>query len=229
MNGRSDVATDGETVQTDSIPESLSAGSTVLVASAGDPSQHAVGLRVLRQSGGADDTALVVTTTESADRTVETYERLPPAGERTSLGIVDTTSEHQSVSALYGETPAVFTPSPGDLERLVMALSEISGSTPPSNGARHLVFRSLTPILETTSTDRVCRVLERTMGLQSPAGLCLFGLDYTAHDEETMARVTELVDGVLWVTRSSEDRLEFEYRPAKGRYTRSMASGETGG
>lgn len=227
MNGRSDIATDGETMHIDSFPESLSAGSRVLIASAGDPSQYAVDLHALRQFGQAGDTALVVTTTESADKTIETYEGLCPAVERPSLRLVDTTSERQSVSALYDETPVVFTPGPDDLERLVMALSELSGETPTSNGTHHFLVRSLTPILETAPTDRVCGILERLMGLQSQSGLCLLGLDYTAHDEETMAAVTGLVDGVLWVTEPSPGHLEFEYRPTSGRYLRSASGGET--
>lgn len=216
--GRSDVSTDREALQVDGFPDGLTAGSTVLVASAGDPSRYAVGLHVLRRYGTADDEALVVTTTDSVDRTVETHERLCPESDRPSLGVVDTTSKQQSVSVLYGETPVVFTPSSGDLERLVLALSDLSGNGPPTEGARHLVVRSLTPILETTSTARVCTVLERITGVRSESGLCLLGFDYTAHDEETMTTVAERVDGVLWVTQSGSDRLKLEYRPATGRH-----------
>lgn len=134
MDGSSDDAVDPEAPRIGGLPDGPSSGSTVLVASTGDPSRDALGLRILRRYGTATDTAFVVTTTESADRTIETYADLEAGTDRPSLGIVDTTSEQQSVSALYGETPVVFTPSPGDLERLVLALSELSGNTPLSNG-----------------------------------------------------------------------------------------------
>lgn len=210
-----DAIPEEEAFQTGEFPDSLATGSTVLVANAGDPAQSAVGLRLLCQYGQADDTALIVTTTESADQTIETHERLCSSN-RPSLGIVDTTSREQSVSALYGETPVVFTPSPGDLERLVIALSDLSGNGPSSSETRHLCVRSLTPILEQSSTSRVCQVLERVTGLRSETGLCLLGLDYTAHGEETMAAIAEQVDGILWVTQPTPTRLEFEYQPARG-------------
>lgn len=218
-------APDTESVQIEALPDGLDGGSTVLVASAGDPSQRAIGLRILCRRGTADDVALVVTTTESADTTVETYERVGTDGDRPALGIVDTTSDDPSVAAVYSEIPVVFTPSSDDLERLVLALSDLSERLSPSSGERHLVLRSLTPILESTPVARICTVLERITGLRSENGLCLLGIDHTAHDEETMTALTEHVDGVLWVTYPSPDEVAFECRPSRG-HSRSVMSGD---
>ncbi|MEF8779986.1 MAG: hypothetical protein V5A46_04855 [Haloferacaceae archaeon] len=210
-------STSDPTLQVDPLPDGLGRGSTVLVATSGDPSRPAVCLRVLCAQGTGGDTAVVVTTTESADRTIATYEQLGGKTGRPSISIVDTVSEQQSVSAHYGGTHVVFTPSPGDLERLVMALSELSDSAVPNSEARHLVIRSLTPILEASSVTHVSTVLERITGLRSGSGLCLLGIDYTAHDEETMAAIGKLVDGVLWATQPSPNRLAFDYQPTRGR------------
>lgn len=224
MNGSSHDTVDPEAIKIDPLPDSLSGGSTALVASTGDPAQHAICLRLLDWHGTAADTGVVVTTTESADQTIETYAALETETDQPSLGIVDTTSEQQSVSAPYGETPVVFTPSPGDLERLVLALSDVSETMSPSNGARHLVMRSLTPVLESAPTSRVCTVLERITGLRSEDGLCLIGLDYTAHDQETMTALADVVDGVLWITHSAPDQLEFNYQSTRNRYNRPLLS-----
>lgn len=226
MEGQSDTPVNGEALQVAPFPDSLGGGSTVLAARASDPSQVAVSLRVLTSQGTAEDTALVVTTTESVDQTIKVYTGLKTKAERPSLGIVDTMSEQQSVSALYGDTPVVFTPSPGDLERLVLALSDLSGTITPTSGARHLVIRSLTPILEASSPGRVSTVLERITGLRSETGLGLLGIDYTAHDEATMETMADLVDGVLWVTQPSPDRLAFEYQRTRGRNSRSIPGGD---
>ncbi|MFC7116652.1 hypothetical protein ACFQH2_19235 [Natronoarchaeum sp. GCM10025703] len=227
MDGNSDSTVEIEALQVDPLPNSLSGGSTVLVATTGDPSQYAVCLRILCMQGTEEDTAFVVTTTESADRTIAVYDRLGGETGRPSISIVDTVSEQQSVSALYGESHVVFTPSPGDLERLVMALSDLSDSSAPSNGAHHLVIRSLTPILKASSATRVSTVLERITGLRSESGLCLLGIDYTAHDEETIAAIAPLVDGVLWVNQPLPDRLSFDYQPTRGRHSRSVLGGGT--
>lgn len=214
----SNTPTEQDELHIDGFPTSLVEGSTILLANAGDPSQHAVVLRILSEYGTADDTAFTVTTTESADQTIETSEHLGSESKQPALRIVDTTSEQQSVSAPYSETPVVFTPSSGDLERLAVALAELSGTPSSTDGEHHLAIRSLTPILETTPTTRVCNLLTRITGLRSETGLCLLGIDYTAHDEETMAAISEQVDGVLWTTPHSTNHLELEYQPTNGRY-----------
>lgn len=206
----------------ETVPDGLTAGSTVLVASAGEPSRSALGLRLLGRFGTRDDSAVVVTTTESAERTVETFEELRPVGNGPSIGLVDTVSEQQSVSARYDAIPVVYTPSSSDLERLVMALSEVAGQFAPSAGDRHLLVRSLTPLLKSTSTARVASVLDRITGYRSDMGISMIGLDYTALDAETMATVTDRVDGILWATQGSSDGVDITYSPARARHARQV-------
>jgi hypothetical protein len=227
MDGGSGPHENIDLSENDSFPASLKSGTSVLVASAGDPAEYAVSLRILCNQGTAKDTALLVTTTENAEQTIERYEHCLPETERPSLGIVDTTSQ-QSISALYCEPPIVFTPSPGDLERLVLGLSDLSEKTAPAEGAQHLVIRSLTPILDVLSADRVETVLEKVVELRSETGLSLFGIDYTSHDEETMAAVANSMDGVLWVTQLSETGFAFDYQPRTDRYSSSALGGGTG-
>jgi hypothetical protein len=197
-------------------PDSFSTGVTVLIATAGEPSQAAVDIQALCAFGNPSDRALVVTTTESVTETLETFDHVCVDSERPALSFVETTSTQPSVPAIYDETPIILTPSPGDLERIVVALAELSEDTLPVTGNRHLVVRSLTPMLESTSTSQVCTVLERITGLRSGNGLCLFGLDYTAHDESTLETIVEQVDGVLWVTQEDSDSIQLEYRPTRG-------------
>lgn len=210
---------DGPLPRVDSLPERVEDGATVLVATAGDPTQYGPCLDILYQRGQHDDLALVVTTTGSAAGTVERYGGLGRGRDGPALALVDTVSEGQSVSAVYDETPVMFTPAPGDVERLVIALSDLTEGGPSASGDRHLVIRSLTPILEAASTDRVLAVLGRILGLRTGAGLCLLGIDYTAHDEATRSAIADRTDGVLWVTQPSSDQLAVEYEPSEGRYS----------
>lgn len=207
-------------------PDSLTAGATVLVATAGRTTRTAVGLQALCGFGHAEDVALVVATTDSADRTVDRYETVCSNRTRPALELVDTTADQQ-VSAMYDETPVVRTPSPGDLERLVLAVSELAEGGPPTDGERHLLVQSLTPILEVAPTDRVCTILDRMTGLRSQAGLCLLEIDYTAHDEGTMSALADRVDGVLWVSRSKSDGTTLDYRPTRKRSTVSTRGFES--
>lgn len=207
-------------------PEAIDAGATVLLAGNVDPSTYALGLRALYQCSQADDTAVVVTTTESAEQTLDTYSSVCPTDDRPRIGIVDTTSEQQYVSAVYDASPVVFTPS--DLERIVMALAEITGNQAPTNGTRHLVVRSLTPLLRDSPTNAVCNVMERISGLRAESGLGLFGLDYTQHDEATMSKLAERVEYILWVSHGHESGLEFELQTA-GASVRGHATGSRPG
>lgn len=207
----------GATPQTPiALPQALTDGATLLVVGPDDPSDTAVSLRLLSQYGNPDDTALVVTTRASADETIQTWEGVSEAAHRPAIAIVDTTSEEQSIAAAYGEVPTVFTPSSGDVERIVMGLSELSGSARPRNRSRHLVIRSLTPILEAASTERVCQVLERIEGLRTGSGLGLYGIDVSAHDTATLAALAETVDGVVWVERSSAGGFDVTYQSNRG-------------
>lgn len=203
------------------LPGRLADGMTVLVAGPNDPSFDAVGLQILSELGRPADSALVVSTTESVTRTTETYDLVSSGTDRPSLGVVDTTSKRQSISVLSDDTPVVYTPAPGDIERLIVALSELTGDDAPGKGDRHLLVRSLTPILESTSLSLVCTALERITGLRTERGLCLLGVDQTAHDGETRRAITDVVDGVLRVTRTDHGQISFEFELTSGRYSRS--------
>lgn len=225
MNDQGDVSVNDEQFRDRTTPDLLDDGATVLLAAAGDPTRDGIGLQLLRQFGAVEDTALVVTTTEGSEQAVETYRSLGPSTNGPSLRLVDTVSQQQSIAAIYDETPVIFTPSQGDLERLVMALSELTDPDPPTNGARHLLVRSLTPIIDASSLSRVESVLERITGLRSDDGLCILALDYTSHDEATLIGLSGLVDGILWVTQSASGDVEFEYRPARAQTSPRLPNG----
>lgn len=212
MGEATDAAVDPGAVQVDPLPDAFARGTTVLLAGAGDPARYALALRALRRRGTAAEPALVVTTTESAEATLDAYAALQDGGP--SLALADAASSEQYVTARYDETPTAFVPSPGDLERLVVSLSELSGTRPPAGGTRHFAVRSLTPVLRSAPTGRVCTVLERITGLRSGSGVGVFGVDYTAHDENTIAALSDRVDAVLRAEWRAEDRLAFEFDPA---------------
>lgn len=217
MTAPSEPTTERVLLQPDTLPATLSTGATILVASDGDPTEQALGLQLLSWFGGSDDTALVVTTDQGADQTVSQFEHVSEGENRPSLGLVDTVSKAQSLSSLYGEPRVVFTPSNGDLTRLVVGLAQLSGDQPPSTGERHLLVRSLTPILETTDTDQVCSVLQQITGVRTEAGISVLGLDCTAHERSTITALGEQVEGILWVTSESDGGFDVEYQPTNDR------------
>jgi hypothetical protein len=194
-------------------PDAVTDGATVLLCGF-DPTEFALGLRCLGQFGSADDSAIVVTTKQGVSETSETYSSLTGSTPGASIGVVDMVSEGQSISAAYGEVPTVYTPSQGDTERLVIALSDLTGKI-AAGGNRHLVVRSLSPMLSATSTANVSDVVERISGLRTADGLAVFGLDYMAHDEATVAAIAETADRVLWITEQSDGDIEMDLRSTR--------------
>ena len=205
----------------DAFPETLTGGRTLLVACPGHPRHYALGLQALATNADSTDTGIIVTTAETATETIDTFDALAGTESGLTLKFVDTSSPDQSLSAVYDETPVIFTPSPGDLERLTIALSDLTDVTQPQDGDQHLIVRSLTPILETTPTERVETVLDRVTGLRTGNGLCLLGIDYTAHDEATLQTLAGHTDGILWLSHTADGNLEIDYQPSTGRYSPS--------
>lgn len=191
--------------------------STILIAGPEPPARHGVGLRVLCQNGDADETALVVTTLTGSEQTVHDYSRLCNEDLCPSLRLVDTTADYPSGRRSYKQRPVVFVPGAEDIERVVVALSDLTDTRSGAGVTRHLLIDSLTPVLRTAPTGSVCRMVSRVADIRSGGGHCLFGLDYTAHSAETMAAVTAHVDGILWVTQS-EETVALGYRPARRRH-----------
>lgn len=215
MTGETTHSSDHEQVRIDDFPDRLEPGSTVLVATAGPVTRHAVPLRILARLARSADSALVVSTTESASRAAGRFGRHWSDESRPTLGFVDTTSRSQYVSAIYEEQPVVYTPAPGDLERLVLALSDLSAIQVPADSTRHLVVRSVTPLIQATSPAKVATILDRIVGLRSADGCTVLGIDYTAHDRESTSTLADCVEGVLWVTRPAPDRIDLEFRSTR--------------
>ncbi|SEO47667.1 hypothetical protein SAMN05216388_101322 [Halorientalis persicus] len=199
--------------ETLTFPEALTDGATVLLCGF-DPTEYALGLRCLAQFGSTDDSAIVVTTNQGVSETSDTFSSLTGSAQGASIGVVDMVSEGQSISAAYGEVPTVYTPSQGDTERLVIGLSDLTTKI-PAGGNRHLVVRSLSPMLSATSRANVSDVVERISGLRTPDGLAVFGLDYTAHDEETVTAIAETADRVLWITEQPDGGFEMDLRSTR--------------
>lgn len=197
-----------------SVPDSLATPGTYLVMGSIDPAASGLSLRLLGRYSEPDDGALVVSTTESGAETVERLDSWRADGQNHRLGSIDTVSRHQYISALYEEIPTVYLPSAQDLERIVMALAELTEVVRP-RGSRHLVVRSLTPALSTTNVDDVGRFLERVLGLRTGSGLAFVGLDLSAHDDAVVETLLRHVDGVLWATADADGSIELTARSTR--------------
>ncbi|MGB9965078.1 DUF7504 family protein [Halobacterium hubeiense] len=141
-------------------PAVFETGATVLVATAGPPTDYDVGLEALATFATGSDTAVVVTTATPATRTIEAFAARTGVSERPALKLVDATGTRPAYGAPYDEIPVLSTTGPGDLERLLVALADLTDRSIQSPARRHLVVRDLSPILDTATVERVTTVLE---------------------------------------------------------------------
>ncbi|WP_449405044.1 RAD55 family ATPase [Halegenticoccus soli] len=184
-------------------------GSTLLVTGPFDLTGSGLCLRLLCQYGTSAESALIVTTQESAETAIDRYSSLSAADDSPSIGLIDTTSP-QYVRAVYGDSPVMFIPSSSDLERLALGLSELTHLEALRATPRHLAICSLDPLLATTPTPRVKRFLERLSALRANGGIALYGVDFAAHDSSTLSDISHIADAVVWVSRTSTGALKFE-------------------
>jgi hypothetical protein len=198
----------------DTLLDELDDSYRLLIADSRDPAESAVALRLLAQVGRRTDEAVIVTPTRSGATTRDFYRTITEPGRRPILRVVDALSSDQSVAALYTDAPTVYVPSPAGIERLIVAISELTTDYPPADGNRHLVVRSLTPILETVPAETIARVIDCIVDTSCPTGLSVFGCQYTAHSDAALDRLTAHVDGILWVERSTSGdvTLELDHR-----------------
>lgn len=218
-------ASSDQDVVVEGFPSELSPNATILVTGSVDPARYGIGLRALCRYGSVGDSGLVVTTTDSADQTRRSFENVCEKSEELPLGIVDTTSQHQYVNQLYGVHPTVHIPTPGDLEKLVVALSDLGRNSSLPDGTHHLVVRSLTPILEGASTAHVFAVLDRLSQCRTKGGHCFLGVTSVEHDAKLIDELVERVDGVLSVTKAPENRVKVALH-TRDSYLHSSKRGE---
>lgn len=197
-----------------SIPDSIAAPATYLVTGTLDPAEHGLCLQILGRYAEPNDGALVVSTTESRTATIEQARSLCPKRPDNQFGVIDAVSRKQYISALYEAVPSVYTTTPRDLERIVLALSELT-TVVRTGGSRHLVVRSLTPSLSDTNTDDVCRFLERISGVRTGSGFTFVGLDLSAHDDAVVRELLQRVDGVLWADERTDRSITVTVRSTR--------------
>lgn len=192
------------------LPETVAPGSVVLVEGPVAPAEDGLCLQVLNRYAAPGDVGIVVTTEAGAEATIADHASIAGEEPTAPIGIVDTVSRGQNITAFHQEVPTVFTPGPADLARAAVAVDNLDAQL-ALGGASHLVVRSITPFFEGDDSSTIVPRIERTFGTWSAEGLAVLGVDFTAVDESTFAALRELVDAVVRVavTASGDHRLEY--------------------
>lgn len=194
------------------LPESVPPGSVVLVEGPVAPVENGLCLQVLHRYATPEDVGVVVTTAAGAEATIADYASITDEDSVAPIGIVDTVSQGQNITAFHREVPTVYTPGPADLARVSVAVDNLDAQL-ASRGGSHLVVRSVAPFFDGGDPAVVARQFDRTFGRWSEDGLLVVGTAFTAVDPATMEALTALADAVVQVAATDLNCPRLEYRP----------------
>lgn len=191
------------------LPETVAPGSVVLVTGPGAPADDGRCLRVLHRYAAAGDAAVVVTTEAGAEATIADDATVAGEAPAATLGVVDTVTHGQNITAFHRAVPTIYTPGPADLARVAVAVDNLDAQL-ASPGVSHLVVRSVTSFFAGDDPDTLVPRIGRLFGAWPDAGIAVLGVDVTAVDEPTVAALQDVADvGVrVAVTPSGDRRLE---------------------
>ena len=184
----------------DSLPnEELGPGS-YLLAGAAMSGKYELLLDFIAEGLAQDEGVLFVTTNESAGPILEDVEeRVGSVPEQFRL--VDCVAERQGTEGRYPPERVEYVSSPADLTGIGIGVSEqLRRLSAAGVEDTRICFYSLSTLLMYAELETVFRFLHVLSGrVDSMAGLGLFALDPTTHEESTVNTLKQLFDGVIEV------------------------------
>ncbi|SIR82672.1 hypothetical protein SAMN05421858_3990 [Haladaptatus litoreus] len=194
----------------DDLPSMADSEAVLLLTGSVERHRTLLGLWLLERCRNESDSITLVTTELSAETLTTEYipderSRLP------ALGIVDTTSKHESLTMVYQPTPTIYTPRHGDVTRTSLAISELDDVLSRPDGRRHLLVSSFSSILADTTLEQASRFVDSVTGKSADFGCTLLDVDFTAHDDETLTALRSKADGIIWAEERTDGTLSVEY------------------
>lgn len=200
----------GTTVEAD-LPSNIDPGTTFLLTGSVTSQRVILGLWLLDHYRTGSDYRTVVTTNASASNLIEEYVTSDANSEDYRLGIVDTTSKRESLTKVYQPIPTIYTTRYGDITRTAMAISELDGILFSPGDQRHLLISSFSSILNDSSLNRSCRLINSVTSPIDSTGCTILDVDLTEHEAETINELRAQTDGVIWVEEQKDGAITAEY------------------
>ncbi len=184
----------GEVVASTTVP----AGTNVLVTGPPLTGKRRVYREILERGMDEGEGAIVISTRDTADRILRQF-GVPAEGDDRPLGVVDCVTEH--VGRSQSETDQVrYAASPSDMTGMGIKFAELIEYVQCERGCRRnrVALDSVTTLLQYSSLQTVFQFLHAvTTRVAEVDAVGVAVVESTVHDEETMATIRELFDGVV--------------------------------
>ena len=174
-------------------------GTNLLLTGAPLTGKRSLALDMLAAGVEDGESAIIVTTKDSATRMLRDFEKRT-AYEGRPVAVVDCVTRQQGLDDARENTRIKYASSPTDMTGIGIKLSEFLQTFHKEQGIERnrIMVHSLSTLLMYADLQTVFRFLHVFTGrIQSVDGLGVFCIDSTAHDDQTMNTLIQLFDGVI--------------------------------
>lgn len=183
-------------------------GTNLLIAGPPMTGKRQIALEILAQGSNSGEGAIVVTTKDSANKILSSYQKLVDDPDTADVGVVDCVTKQQGVGNVQDDDRVKYASSPVDMTGIGIKLSEFLQEFYSDRGLQQnrILLYSLSTLLMYSNLQTVFRFLHVFTGrIQSADALGVYVIDSTAHDDQTMNTLKQLFDGVVNVEESDGD------------------------
>ena len=183
-------------------------GTNVLISGPPMAGKEAIAYRILAHGLENGEGVVIVSTTDSADKTVESLADIVGDIDDLPVGVVDCVTQQQGADTQNTRT-VKYASSPVDMTGIGIQLSELLEDFYERRGlqSNRVLLQSISTLLMYSDLQTVFRFLHVFTGrIASVGGLGLYTIDPTTHDDQEMNTLKQLFDGVIAVEGAHGDQ-----------------------
>lgn len=190
-------------------------GTNLLVTGPPMTGKSELAYKILAEGANRDEGTIVVTTKESGESVLSTYQEHVAELDRSRVGVVDCVSKQQGMQTAAQTDVIEYASSPVDMTGIGIKLSEFIQSFYQQREIQwtRTLLNSLSTLLIYSDLQTVFRFLHVFTGrIQSANALGVCVVDSTTHDDQTMSTLKQLFDSEIEIRRGEESKPELRVR-----------------
>lgn len=175
-------------------------GTNVLVAGPPLTGKRRIAFDILASGANDGNGSTVVTTKDSADKVLESFDDHIDDDVEPNVGVVDCVTKQRGIGTIDDDPRIKYASSPVDMTGIGIKLSEFLQEFYETRGLtkNRVLLHSVSTLLMYSDLQTVFRFLHVFTGrIQSADAMGVYVIDSTAHDDQTMNTLKQLFDAVL--------------------------------
>ncbi|WP_254523470.1 RAD55 family ATPase [Natrinema caseinilyticum] len=182
-------------------------GTNVLVAGPPLTGKRRIAFDILASGANEGNGSIVVTTKDSADKVLKSFDDHIDGDVEPNLGVVDCVTKQRGIGTIDDDPRIKYASSPVDMTGIGIKLSEFLQEFYETRGLteNRVLLHSVSTLLMYSDLQTVFRFLHVFTGrIQSADAMGVYVIDSTAHDDQTMNTLKQLFDAVLELEETAD-------------------------